>query len=108
MQEKEKPLSRKKGSRKKRSGSKKSKKKDEAWFLYVLKCNDDTFYTGITKDLERRFKMHNDGKAARYTRVRRPVEMLYQEPCGSRTEALVRECAVKAYSRKQKEALIEV
>ena len=82
------------------------KKKLERWFLYILKCSDSSFYTGITKDLERRLKMHNAGKASRYTRTRRPVEMIYRETCKGRTQALVRECAVKAYPRKKKEVLV--
>jgi len=75
------------------------------WELYILKCCDGSFYTGITTDLERRLKMHQNGKASRYTRTRRPVEILYHEKCGSRTQALVRECAVKELSRKKKEEL---
>ena len=75
------------------------------WLLYILKCADNSFYTGITNDLARRLKMHSSGRASHYTRARRPVELLYQEPCGSRTDALVRECAVKAFPRKQKEKL---
>lgn len=78
----------------------------EKWFLYILGCRDGTLYTGITKDLERRFKMHNDGRASRYTRTRRPVKLLYQEICRSRTQALIRECAVKALPRKKKEVLM--
>lgn len=78
----------------------------EAWFLYILQCKDGSLYTGITKNLDRRFKMHNAGKASRYTSSRRPVKMLYHEPCQSRTDALVRECAVKAFPRKKKEELI--
>ncbi|MBI4971006.1 MAG: GIY-YIG nuclease family protein [Candidatus Omnitrophica bacterium] len=86
---------------------KKSKRiKREDWYLYLLECCDGSFYTGITNNLERRFKMHNDGKASRFTRSRRPVKMLYQEKLKSRTQALVRECAVKALPRKKKEELI--
>ncbi len=81
-------------------------KEPEDWALYILKCRDGSFYTGITKDLERRLKMHQDGKASRYTRTRRPVEILYHEKCGTRTQALVRECAVKELSRKKKEELV--
>ena len=81
-------------------------KDTDDWELYILKCRDGSFYTGITTDLERRFKMHQNGKASRYTRTRRPVEVLYHEKCGSRTQALVRECAVKEFSRKKKEELI--
>lgn len=78
----------------------------EKWLLYILRCRDGSFYTGNTKDLEARFKKHNEGKASRYTRIRLPVELLYQEPCGSRSRALVRECAVKALPKKKKEKLI--
>ena len=78
----------------------------EEWFVYIMQCKDGSFYTGITKDIERRLKMHNDGKASRYTRIRRPVKLRYQEPCMSRTQSLVRECEVKALPRKKKEELI--
>lgn len=78
----------------------------ETWFLYILECRDGVFYTGITKDIERRIKMHNSGKASRFTRARRPVKVIYQETLGSRTQALVRECRVKTFSRKEKETLI--
>jgi putative endonuclease len=78
----------------------------QPWFLYILRCRNNTFYTGVTKDLERRLKMHNNGKASRYTRARRPVRMIYQELCGTRVQALVRECQVKELSRKEKERLI--
>ena len=81
-------------------------KPDGGWTLYILRCKSDTFYTGVTKDLERRLKMHNDGKASRYTRSRRPVKLMYLEECESRAQALVRECKVKALSRKEKKRLI--
>lgn len=80
--------------------------KKERWFLYILRCADHSLYTGITKNLERRFKNHLEGKAARYTRTRLPVEMVYREACRSRTEALIRECAVKALPKARKLALI--
>ena len=82
------------------------KKRKVKWYLYILKCADLSLYTGITKDLERRFKMHSEGKAARYTRPRRPLEMVYRETCRSRTEALTRECLVKALPKAKKLALI--
>ena len=88
----------------KKEKSKPGRPKKDPWFLYVVRCGDGTLYTGITNNLERRLKMHNDGKGARYTRTRRPVEMLYHETLKSRTLALVRECAVKALSRKSKES----
>jgi len=78
----------------------------EEWFLYILKCNDGTLYTGITKDILKRLNKHNKGTASHYTRTRRPVELLYQEPCAGRTQALIRECAVKAFPRKKKDELI--
>ena len=78
------------------------KKRGEKWFLYMLKCSDNSLYTGVTKDMERRFKMHSEGKAARYTRTRRPLEIVYRETCKTRTEALVRECFVKALPRIKK------
>jgi predicted GIY-YIG superfamily endonuclease len=80
--------------------------KDNSWILYILKCNDGSFYTGITNDLARRFNQHRDGRASRYTRSRRPVRMVYGESCASRSHAQRRESAVKALSRKEKEALI--
>lgn len=81
-------------------------KEPDDWELYILKCSDNSFYTGITKDIPRRLKMHQTGKASKYTRTRRPVELLYHEFCGNRTQALVRECAVKELSRKKKEELV--
>lgn len=90
-----------------RAKDKKSRrKKREKWFLYVLRCRDSTLYTGIAKDVEKRFKMHSDGKGARYTRTRRPLEIVYQEICKSRTQALTRECAVKALPKSKKLTLI--
>lgn len=83
------------------------KKKDKSWMLYLLSCADGSLYTGITNNLERRLKMHQSGRASRYTRTRRPVELRYQELCGTRGEALVRECQVKAFSRQKKEKLIQ-
>ena len=81
-------------------------KSQDTWSLYILKCSDGSFYTGITNDLERRFKMHQAGKASRYTRSHGPVEMLYSETCGDRSSALIRECEVKEWPRKKKEAMI--
>jgi putative endonuclease len=78
----------------------------DEWSLYILKCRDGTFYTGITNNLERRLKMHQDGKASRYTRTRGPVEMLYSEGCGDRSSALIRECEVKEWPKKKKVSLI--
>ncbi len=76
------------------------------WSLYILKCGDGSLYTGVTNDIDRRFLAHQKGKASRYTRTRRPVALVYREECGSRSQALTRECAVKSLSRPRKDALI--
>ena len=74
-----------------------------AWYVYILRCADDSLYTGITTDLERRTHEHNHGRAgARYTRVRRPVQLVYSETLASRSEAACREAAIKKLSRPQK------
>lgn len=74
----------------------------EPWFVYLVECNDGSLYTGITNDILRRVRKHNDGKGASYTRTRRPVKLLYYERCANRSEALIRECAVKALPRDKK------
>ena len=79
---------------------------DQPWFVYILECNDGSFYTGITNDIERRQQQHNDGTASRYTRSRRPVMLRYQEVCESRSQALIRECSLRLLSRKEKEDLV--
>ena len=85
----------------------KRRKKREPWFLYILECNDGSLYTGVTKNLEHRLKVHQAGRASRFTRTRLPVRLCYQEPCASRTQALVREYAVKKLPRRKKEVLIQ-
>lgn len=94
------------GLEKKKLSSLRKKKTAGKWFLYILQCSDGSFYTGITNNLARRLKMHQAGKASRYTRTRGPVEMLYSEKCGDRSSALIRECAVKEWPRTKKEDLI--
>ena len=79
----------------------------ERWFVYILRCADGSLYTGITIDLERRIEQHNAGTASRYTRSRLPVELVYQEGPTTKSKALNRELAIKALSRKAKEALIK-
>ena len=76
------------------------------WFVYILRCADDTLYTGITTDLVRRCKQHNAGTASRYTRSRLPIVLVYQEAQTSRSLALKRELAIKALSRLEKESLV--
>jgi predicted GIY-YIG superfamily endonuclease len=80
----------------------------DKWFAYILRCADDSLYTGITKDVNRRCQQHNDGTASRYTRSRRPTKLVYQEVHPSRSRALKREAAIKALSRREKKALIRL
>ena len=76
------------------------------YYVYILKCSDDTLYTGITTDPERRLKEHNSGTGAKYTRSRRPVEMVYSETAADRSEASKRETEIKKFSRAQKLEMI--
>lgn len=78
----------------------------EVWFVYILRCDDGTLYTGITKDLVRRTRQHNDGTASRYTRSRCPVKLVFREPQRSQSLALRREAAIKRLTRREKLALI--
>ena len=76
-------------------------------YVYILKCADNTFYTGYTVNLEKRVKVHNEGKTgAKYTRVRRPVSLVYHEVYDTKSQALKREFEIKKLTRKQKENLI--
>lgn len=76
-------------------------------YTYILKCSDDTYYTGWTNDLEKRVQVHNQGKGAKYTKPRLPVEVAYYETFDSKEEAMRRECEIKKMTRKQKELLIK-
>ncbi len=76
-------------------------------FVYILRCADDTFYTGWTTDVPARVNTHNGEHGAKYTHSRRPVTLVYQEKCADKSSALKRECEIKALSRKKKEFLIE-
>lgn len=79
------------------------------WFVYVLRCRDGTFYTGITTDLVRRLAQHNDGmRGARYTRARRPVALVHAEPAASRSAAARREYQLRHLSAAAKRALIAI
>ena len=78
---------------------------EQNWHVYILQCADGTLYTGITNDLDRRLKAHNAGTASEYTRVRRPVTMVYQENADTKGDALRRELQIKSMSRQQKMAL---
>jgi predicted GIY-YIG superfamily endonuclease len=81
---------------------------DTNWFVYLLRCSDGTLYTGITTNLSRRCRQHDAGTASRYTRCRRPTQLVYSEQVGSQSLALKREVAIKAMTRRQKESLIRL
>ncbi len=76
------------------------------WLVYILRCQDDTLYTGITNDLENRLQSHNEKRGARYTRARLPVSLVYQEEASSRSQASRREAAIKKLPRSKKLKLI--
>lgn len=78
------------------------------WFVYLLVCSDDTIYTGITNNLERRIKQHNKGTGSKYTRTRVPVFLLKSFVFDSRSEALKAEYKVKQMSREEKLKLEKV
>lgn len=81
---------------------------DQSWFVYILRCKDDSLYCGITPDLEKRLEQHRSGKGAKYTRGRAPLELVYHEEVTSHSEALKREIAIKRLSRQDKLQLISL
>lgn len=78
-----------------------------SWMVYILRCSDGSFYTGITTDLRRRLLEHNSpAGGSKYTRPRRPVALAYSEPAASRSEAMRRESQIKSLSLSQKRRLL--
>ena len=78
-----------------------------AYFTYILRCGDGTFYTGWTDDIDKRLEAHNKGVGSRYTRGRLPVELTHKEEFASKSEAMRRERTVKKMSRAVKQRLID-
>jgi predicted GIY-YIG superfamily endonuclease len=76
------------------------------WFVYILRCADNSLYIGETEDLDRRFLRHTDGSACAFSARRRPVVLVYSERHSSRKMALKRERQLKRWTRAKKEALI--
>lgn len=76
-------------------------------YTYIVRCSDETLYTGWTNNLEKRMQAHNSGKGAKYTKIRRPVELVYFEEYDTKQEAMKREYAIKQLSREKKLALIQ-
>jgi putative endonuclease len=80
--------------------------KDKEWYFYIIKCQDNSLYSGIAIDVEERIKEHNKGTGAKYTLNRRPVVLVYSEKFCNVSEARKRESQVKGWSRIKKEQLI--
>jgi len=76
-----------------------------SWVCYLLRCADNTYYCGISNDLEKRLTAHNAGEGAKYTRGRIPVSVVYRESCADKSAALKREMQIKRLPRSAKEAL---
>lgn len=78
---------------------------EQAAYTYMVRCQDGSLYTGWTNNLEKRVKAHNEGKGAKYTRNRRPVELVYAEMHETKQEAMSREAKIKRFTKKEKEEL---
>ena len=76
-------------------------------YVYILKCSDNTLYTGYTNNLNNRLKVHNSGKGAKYTRTRLPVKLVYFEQYETKSEAMKREYSIKRLTRQEKIKLIK-
>jgi len=76
------------------------------WYLYILRLSDGSLYTGITKDVEKRIKQHEEGNGSKYVRSRLPCNLAYIEEMENRSEALRREAEIKKWSKKKKEELV--
>lgn len=77
----------------------------EKWWVYILQCEDGSFYTGTALNVQKRFLLHKAGKGAKYTRSHKPVAVVFSEEHPSRAAACVREAAIKKLSRQEKESL---
>lgn len=82
-------------------------KNTKQWLVYMIFCSDDSYYTGITNDLEQRFQQHETGQGAKYFRGRKPKKVVYTELMENRSEATKREAEIKKLSRAQKILLID-
>lgn len=75
-------------------------------YTYIVECQDGSYYTGWTNNLEKRIQAHNDGKGAKYTKSKRPVRLVYYETFETKREAMQREYAIKQMTRLEKEQLV--
>lgn len=80
---------------------------NKKYYVYLLKCNDNSLYCGYTVDLQNRVSAHNNKTGAKYTRSRTPVELVYYEIFSNKSDALKRECSIKKLTRDKKLLLIE-
>jgi len=79
---------------------------ESEWFVYILRCRDGSLYTGITTDVQRRIAEHEAGKGAKYLRGKAPLQLVFQQRIGSRSEALKVEAGIKKLDRAGKDALM--
>jgi len=78
------------------------------WYVYMVRCNDDSLYTGVATDVYRRVEEHNGKeKGAKYTRARQPVELVYKKRCRDRSSAQKQEASLKQLTRAEKENAIK-
>ena len=77
------------------------------WTVYILKCADETLYTGVTNDIDKRLAMHESGKGAKYTKGRGPFLLIHTESFATKGDALRREIEIKSYPRAQKILLVK-
>ena len=78
------------------------------WFVYMIKCDDNTIYTGISNNLKKRLNTHANGFGSKYVRARLPFRLIYKEECQSRSNAIKREIEIKKLNKKNKELLVEL
>ncbi len=79
---------------------------DKQYFVYILLTEKNTYYCGYTDDVEKRFKLHSEGKGAKYTRAFKPVKIVYTKAFETKQEAQKEECRIKKLTKKAKELLI--
>jgi len=77
------------------------------WFVYIIKCKDNSLYTGVTNDLQRRFQEHKEGRGAKYTASHKPVKLEYFEEFENRSKSLKREIEIKKLTHRKKKDLIK-
>ena len=80
---------------------------NDGWFVYLVRCSDGSFYAGIATDVNERVKRHNWGVGCSYTRMRRPVELVWSEFCGDRSLARAREKQIKSWGQRRKLELLK-